>query len=116
MKKIEREILHRMHCLLTAAPLPITGGGTQSASTMGFVSFGQDMAEMRPHLDNAWACFNYGDYEEAKILLSAIESWIEMRRGQNWALPSSLFRKEIVHFKREIEQQKTVQESEACNE
>ena len=107
MNKTEREILRRMHCLLTAVPLPITGGGTQSASMMGFVSFGQDMAEMRPHLDNVWGLFNFKEYEEAKALLSAIEAWIEMRKGQNWQLQSSLFRKEISDFKRELEQERS---------
>lgn len=106
MKKIEREILYRMHCLLTVIPLPAMRGGTQSASVTGFVSFGQDMEEMRPKLDDAWALFNFCEYEECKILLSAIEAWIEMRKEQNWELQSSLFRKEIAHFKSEIEQQK----------
>ena len=68
MNKTEREILYRMHCLLTAVPLPITGGGTQSASMTGFVSFGQDMAEVRPHLDNVWGLFNFKEYDKVKKL------------------------------------------------
>jgi len=103
VNKTEREILYRMHCLFTAIPLPIAGGGTQSASMTGFVAFGQDMAEMRPKLDEVWGYFNFKEYEEAKVLLSAIEAWIEMRKGQNWELQASLFRKEIEHFKKELE-------------
>ena len=103
MNKKQSRILYRMHCLLTAVPLPLTGGGTQSASMTGFVSFGQDMAEMRPHLDQAWGYFNFGDFRETEVLLSAIEAWIDMRKEQNWQL-QSIFRKEIADFRREIEE------------
>jgi hypothetical protein len=103
VNKTEREILYRMHCLLTAIPLPIAGGGTQSASMAGFVSFGQDMAEMRPKIDAAWGLFNFKEYDECKVLLSAIEAWVAMRSEQQWELQASLFRKEIEHFKKEIE-------------
>lgn len=112
MKKTEREILHRIRCLNDAIPLPIMGGSTKSAAMTGYVSFAQDMAEMRPHIEQVWSHLHFQEYEEAKVLLSAIEAWIEMRKGQNWELSPSLFKKGIAHFKREIEQRKA-QESEA---
>jgi hypothetical protein len=99
VNKKQRDILHRMHCLLTAVPLPLAGGSTQSASTKGYVSFGQDMIEMRPHLDEVWGYFNFQEYEKADILLSAIEAWIEMRKEQSWEFQVSLFKKGIEWFK-----------------
>jgi hypothetical protein len=114
MKKIEREILHRIRCLNDAIPLPVMGGSTKSAAMTGFASFAQDMAEMRPHIEQVWSHLYFQEYEECNVLLSAIEAWIEMRKGQNWELPSSLFPKGIEHFRSEIEQQRA-QESEESN-
>jgi hypothetical protein len=106
MNKTERGILRRMHCLLTAVPLPAglrPGGSSQSASIEGCIGYSHDMVQMQPALDDAWEHFNYKEYEECQRKLAAIEAWVEMRRSeQYWQIVKN--NKTIADFEREIEQ------------
>ena len=104
MNKIERQILYRMHCLLTAVPLPAgirPDYSTQSVSIEGCIGYSHDMAQMQPALDDTWALFNYKEYEECQQKLDAIEAWVQMRKDQRWQVVFN--NKSIRQFERDIE-------------
>lgn len=83
----EEKIIIRLTSVLSDIPLPITGGGTQSAGVDGFVSFGFDFAEVKKPLLQAFWHLRIREYEEAEHITSNIEKFIELRNEQQWETP-----------------------------
>jgi hypothetical protein len=83
----EENIIIRLTSIIEDIPLPITGGGTQSADVNGFVNFGFDFAEIKQPLLNAFWHLRVREYEEAEQIATDIEGFIKVRREERWGAP-----------------------------
>lgn len=91
MKQKDFQRLMRLSRILNAIPLPQAGGGTQSATMSGFVSFSRDwralgrtfgQALIAIARDDDWQGFTDAD---ADTLLIAMEQWVEARSKEQWS-------------------------------
>lgn len=85
MNKTENALLIRLYSIFTDIPLPINGANfSKSADISGFVSYGKDMAELKPGLQRALYHIRIGDYTEADTDLELMERYIKLRSAQGW--------------------------------
>lgn len=104
MNNTERDILLRIHTIITKIPAAADGGGSQSATMAGFVGFSEDMRTVLPYVQKAIMGlvtisnlkrypeirgeFEEGfDYHDPALVLAAIERWIARRIEQKWQDP-----------------------------
>jgi hypothetical protein len=97
---VKRQDRLRLQCLsnlVSAIPFPQPGGGSQSASVAGFVSYADDMRQaMSVHRDVLRALILAGlpnhhegeDYRDPDVLLDSFEAWIKAREAARWSYPS----------------------------
>lgn len=90
MSKREREQLLKLYELMGKIPFPHMGGGTQSATVIGYVGYAKDMREVYGYfqqtilaiiLGKEWDGFTHAN---ADTLLCALERWIDTRATQQW--------------------------------
>jgi hypothetical protein len=88
----ERKMVYRVYAALNAVPGANIGGGTQSTTVAGAVSFGADIGVVREHCVRALAALCDGsldsrtrqeDFEEA---MQKAEAYIVQRRKKDWSV------------------------------
>ncbi len=86
MKKREARIVQRVQLVLSSIPLPQDGGGTQSQSLSGFVSYAADMRHVTPIITAILRQSYMGEDEPGEVEreLSELEAWVVRRKARDW--------------------------------
>jgi predicted RNase H-like HicB family nuclease len=91
MKLYEREMVHRVYRALNDVPGANIGGGRQSATVKGVVTFGNDIGEVRRMLSDALLVLMDGSIHDTERrglfeqAMKPVDEYIAERRAKDWA-------------------------------
>ncbi|MPS93334.1 hypothetical protein [Comamonas sp.] len=91
MNLSERKMILRVFQALDAVPGAYIGGGTQSVTVAGAISFGADMQTVRSHCSKALIFLLDGGISQKErdecfdSEMKAVERFIEARRADDWS-------------------------------
>lgn len=84
MNRTEDTLMIRLYSVFNDIPLPVNGASLKTDDVSGFLSFGKDMAELKPVIENAMYHIRVGEFDAARRELILAERYVQIRRQQDW--------------------------------
>ena len=84
MNKKDRETVIRIRKIIKAVPLPHNGHGGKTASTLGAISYAEDMRVILPYVNDVLFSLVTGDDEDTERDIEKVEEYIKRRNAEQW--------------------------------